>query len=265
LGKSERDVAIAIAREAGAIVLSHFGSALTQARQKGIRDVVTSADYVSEDFIRSRLEAQFPDDGIVAEEGGRQAPESSRRWYVDPLDGTFNFTRGIPVFAVSLSLFERDQPIVGVVHDPVRQETFHAAAGGGAWVDERRIAVSRVTNAKDAVVHLTVDFDNVEMQAGLHDLELVAPRVLKTRNVGSAALALAYVAAGRLDAMAHRYAHTWDFGGGAVLVREAGGIITDLRGDAYGEQTTNVLAASSSELHTELLFLIRSPGSSRVE
>jgi myo-inositol-1(or 4)-monophosphatase len=228
-----------------------------EARVKGVRDVVTAADFASESLIRGRLQEYFPLDGLVAEEGSAYASKSRRLWYVDPLDGTFNFSRGIPFFAVSLSLFEEGRPILGVVHDPGRSETFYAAAGQGARLKGDQLSVSDVVSLGDSVVHLTVDFDNPEMHVGLDDLQRIAPRVLKTRNLGSAALGLAYVAAGRLDAIAHRLAHTWDFGGGALLVQEAGGVITDIRGHSYTAETTNVLAASTPALHASLLDLLQ--------
>jgi myo-inositol-1(or 4)-monophosphatase len=254
-----------IAREAGEVVRSYLDRERMGARTKGIRDVVTDADFASEALIQERLVKYFPDDGLVAEEGANRTSRSGRRWYVDPLDGTFNFSRGIPFFAVSLSLFEEEQPILGVVHDPMIGETFHACVGGGAWLNEERIAVSGVDKVEAAAVHLTIDFDNPAWHVGLTDLQVIAPRVLKTRNLGSAALGLAYIAAGRLDVMVHRFAHTWDFGAGALLIREAGGWVADVHGEAYNESSSSILAASTRRLHRKVLDLLRAPGGSQVE
>jgi myo-inositol-1(or 4)-monophosphatase len=256
----ELNAAISIAQEAGKIALGYFLGGDVGARVKGVRDVVTAADLESEECARSLLAEAFPRDGLVAEEGSVRTGSSGRRWYVDPLDGTYNFSRGIPFWCVSVSLFANEQPVVGVVHDPVRRETFSGSAGSGASEGERRLATTDRARLDDAVVHITVDFDNVEMQQGLTDLCAVSPRVLKTRNLGSAALAMAYVACGRLDAMVHRRANTWDFGAGALLIREAGGIVTDPAGTQYEEGTTAILTAASAALHASLLDLLRGTG-----
>jgi myo-inositol-1(or 4)-monophosphatase len=227
------------------------------ARLKGPRDVVTAADLASERHVLRRLTELFPGDGVVAEEGGRVPAGGGRAWYVDPLDGTMNFSRGIPVWAVSLALFEDGRPALGVVHDPIRQEAFTALAGSGAWCNEEPITCSDVTELSSAVVHVTIDFNDASMLEGVDDIKLVAPRVLRTCNLGSAALALAYVAAGRFDAMLHRFAHAWDYGAGVVLVQEAGGSVTDLRGAPYTSDTFALAAGSTLRLQGSLLDLLR--------
>jgi myo-inositol-1(or 4)-monophosphatase len=108
-------------------------------------------------------------------------------------------------------------------------------------------------------VHLTIDFDDKGRQVGLKDFELVAPRVMRTRSMGSVSLALAYTAMGRLDAVVHRYAHTWDYAAGVILIREAGGVVTDLFGESYTADTVSVVAAASVDVHGELLALLRQP------
>jgi myo-inositol-1(or 4)-monophosphatase len=224
---------------------------------------VTDADVAGEQLIVGRLVEQFPEDGVVAEEGGRRPSSSGRQWFVDPLDGTFNFSRGIPIWGISLALFVGDDPVVGVVHDPVRDETFRAARRHGAWLGSNRLAGSGAHDLRSSVVHVTVDFDSSEMHAGLSDLARIVPRALKTRNLGSAALGLAYVSAGRLDAMVHRFANTWDFGAGALLVEEAGGVISEIGGSRYTAASTNVLAAATEKLHAALVELLSAPDVAR--
>lgn len=252
-----------IAEEAGALVLSYFDSDRLRTQAKGERDVVTAADTASEALILRRLAEAFPRDGVVAEEGGTEASSTGRVWYVDPLDGTLNFARGVPIFCVSLSLFDGAVPTMGVIHDPVRGETFWARSGVGAYVDGRPIRVSGVELLDRAFVHMTVDFHDESLTAGIQDIADIAPAVLRTRNIGSAALALAYVAAGRFDAMIHRFANAWDYGAGVVLVQEAGGVATALSGAPYESRQRALLAASTPSLHTGLSGLLQA--TARVE
>ena len=263
--EQELAAAVDIAREAADLVRTYFSTDQVDTRAKGDRDVVTAADLASEQLILERLTERFPADGIVGEEGAARQPESPRRWHVDPLDGTLNYSRSLPVWCVSMALFEHGCPVLGVIVDPIRDETFSAATGKGAWLNGKRLHTSSVDRVGDAFVHLTVDFNKQSMVEGLRDIQVVAPRVLRTRNIGSAALALAYVACGRFDSMLHRYAHAWDYGAGVVLVREAGGMVTDMVGSLYTEQTFAVLATSGPALHGKLLTMLQAGPPTRIE
>jgi myo-inositol-1(or 4)-monophosphatase len=234
----DRDLreAVEIAEEAGTVLLSYFSLDRMATRAKGDRDVVTDADTAAEELVHRRLSDAFPGDGIVGEEGTNVTTSGERRWCVDPLDGTLNYSRTLPIWCVSLSLF-----------------------------NGTRLETNRAAMLTDAFVHLTVDFHDGSMQEGIDDLTRLAPRVLRTRNIGSAALALAYVAAGRLDAMLHRFANSWDFGAGVVLVEEAGGMVTNLSGDIYTIADTTLIAAASPALQADLLGLVRSAAGSRLE
>lgn len=245
-----------LAFDAGELLCSYIDPRRMGARAKGERDVVTEADLSSERLIRERLASLFPDDAVTGEEGTATQNVSGRRWYVDPLDGTLNFSRGVPIWAVSLALFEGGQPILGVVRDPLRGETFSAVRDAPALLNGKSIACSGLTDFRRAVVHVTVDIEEVPTELGMRDLERLHPHILRTRNIGSAALGLAYVAAGRLDAIVHRYAHTWDFGAGVLLVRQAGGVVTSVTGEPYSEECTSVLAASTPELHAAILAAV---------
>jgi myo-inositol-1(or 4)-monophosphatase len=257
-GRDELAIATAIALEAGEILTSYFRSNHMGSRAKGERDLVTLADTESEQFVRGRLQEAFPRDGIVGEEGTDDAASSARRWYVDPLDGTLNFAHGVPFWCISIALYEHDQPILGVIHDPLRGDVFTAATGGGAWLNGSPIAVTGLGDLAAAMVHLTIDFNPQSLHAGLEDIRAIAPRVLRTRNTGSAALALAYVAAGYFDAMLHRYAHPWDYGAGVLMVREAGGVVTDIAGEPYTVASVAIVAAASEELRAALSRTISS-------
>ncbi len=263
--EQELAAAVDIAREAADLVRSYFSTDRVDTRPKGDRDVVTAADLASERLILERLAERFPADGIVGEEGAATRPKSTRRWYVDPLDGTLNYSRGLPVWCVSMALFDHGHPVLGVIVDPIRDETFSAATGRGAWLNGEPLHTSSIDRVGDAFVHMTVDFNDQSMSAGLRDLQAMAPMVLRTRNIGSAALAVAYVACGRFDAMLHRYAHAWDYGAGVVLVREAGGMVTDMVGSLYTEQTFAVLATSGPALHGKLLTMLQAGPPTRIE
>lgn len=247
---------VGIAKEAAELVLSYFGGDHVDVRAKGVGDVVTAADTASETLILSRLKEWFPEDGVVGEEGGNARSRSGRTWYVDPLDGTLNFSRSLPIWCVSLALFEGDQPLLAVIRDPIRCETFSAQRGMGSFGNGRRIWTSGVEELVGSVVHITVDLKDLGETAGLDDIVALSPRVLRTRNIGSAALALAYVAAGRLDGMLHRFAYAWDYAAGVLLVREAGGVVTDLRGEPYTPHTHDVCAAANQPLATQFLTLL---------
>jgi len=261
----ELSQAAEIAREAGTVLLPYMASERMETRAKGDRDVVTAADMAAEALIRTRLAEAFPGDGMLGEEGTDVAASGQRCWCIDPLDGTLNFSRMLPIWCVSLALFEGSQPVLGVIHDPIRGETFTAARGVGAFCDGLRIVTSGRSRLAEAFVHMTVDFHEGSMREGLEDLVELAPRVYRTRNIGSAALALAYVAAGRFDAMMHRYANPWDYGAGVVLIEEAGGTVTNIAGDPYTLSDRSVVTASGSELHAALLALVKPSRPSRLE
>jgi myo-inositol-1(or 4)-monophosphatase len=263
--REELSAATKIAREAGSIALSYFQTNRIESRAKGDRDVVTAADFASEAHIQQRLQELFPADGFIGEEGDEVSGRSGRRWCVDPVDGTVNFSREIPIWCVSIALFMADSPVLGVIHDPVRDETFTAVAGEGAHLNEKRITTRLGASLDSAIVHLTIDFEDPASRVGLDDVNTVAPRVLRTRNIGSAALSLAYVAAGRFDAVLHRDAHSWDYAAGVVIVREARGSVTAIDGSEYLLATTAVAAGASHTLRESLVELVRRPGSARIQ
>jgi myo-inositol-1(or 4)-monophosphatase len=250
------ETAAEIAHEAGDLVLSYFKSDRVNVRSKGERDVVTAADTESERLIRDRLSAAFPEDGIVGEEGTDVDFAGRRRWYVDPVDGTLNYAHGLPIWCVSLTLFDGATPVLGVVRDPLRDQTFTARKGGGGRCNGKELRTSSVESAENALVHVTIDFNEASLQAGLRDIQRLAPRVLRTRNLGSAALALACVANGTLDAMVHRYAHPWDYGAGVLLVQESGGQVTEIGGGPYTVETEALIAAATPQLRAGIEALL---------
>jgi myo-inositol-1(or 4)-monophosphatase len=263
--EDEMATAARVAQETGRILLKHFADTALTIRAKGERDVVTTADMESEALLLQRLGQEFPADGVIGEEGTDTSANRKRVWYVDPLDGTLNFSRGVPVWSVSLGLFEGDEALVGVVHDPIRGETFCAGRGMGAFLNGSPIRASRLTELSRAFVHVTVDFNDSSQLAGLDDIQRLAPAVLRTRNLGSAALGLAYVAAGRMDVMLHRQANPWDYGAGVLLVREAGGSVSGMDGAPWVPADASVAAAATEALRASLLDTIRSSADSQLQ
>jgi myo-inositol-1(or 4)-monophosphatase len=240
-------------------LLNYFHDRQYESHKKGERDIVTTADTASEDFLIQGITNDFPGDCVIAEEGGRVVANRSRTWYIDPLDGTVNYAHGIPHWCISIALFDGADPILGVIHDPIQGETFRAVVGAGTWRNQSRIFCNPCIDLQSSCVHLTIDFDDEGRQVGLKDFELVAPHVMRTRSMGSVSLALAYTAMGRLGAVVHRYAHTWDYAAGVILIREAGGIVTDLGGESFTTDTASVVAAANPHVHADLLALLRRP------
>jgi myo-inositol-1(or 4)-monophosphatase len=254
---AERKLARDLAAEAGELIMTHFAPDIA-VDEKGWADPVTEADRASEVFIQERLRKHFPRDGIYGEEFGRVRGESGRVWLVDPLDGTANFAGGSPVFAVCLTLVDiRDEdagrPILNVTYDPVRGEMFEAWAGGGAWLNGRTIRVGTRANLAGALVQITFPRDRPLWEASLilvRRLTEVAPHA---RNIGSSALAQAWVATGRLDAHARVSTGAFDIVGGNLLIEEAGGIVTNLAGEHFVDGGD--LLAASSAMHGLLVGL----------
>lgn len=252
--RREADEALAVAREAAADALKVLRSRLADvdagdAERKRARDFVTIADEAAETVIVERIERAFPDHAIVAEESGGRERSSPWRWLIDPLDGTTNFVHGFPVFAVSIALFRNEAPVLGLVVDVVRGEWFTARTGGGAWVDDgdpragRRLRVSSAGDPERRLVATGFPFRWPE----LTDLYLGAFRdvfaqVGDMRRAGAAALDLAWTAAGRLDGFWEIGLSPWDVAGGEVLIREAGGRITDWTGGGDHRRTGWVVA-----------------------
>ena len=248
------DLALEVAREAGALLLERFGR-LTGAEiaRKGPRDLVTSADKDAEAHVVRRLSEAFPDHAIVAEEGARRASLDGRpAWFVDPLDGTTNFVHGIPVFAVSIGYVEEGRPRLGVVHAPALGKTWWGGPGQGAWEDDRPVSVSATPMLSEALLATGFAYDVDRLpDDNLDNLASLARRARGIRRLGSAAIDLAYVAAGHFDGYWELHLNPWDVAAGAALVLAAGGRITDFRG---GEDYLHGrhLVATNGILHDEL-------------
>lgn len=248
-------VAAEIAREAGAILRDRFGQPHV-VRFKGTIDMVTEADQASERLIAGRLRECFPSHELLAEEGSRGASADSRyRWLVDPLDGTTNFAHGLPTFAVSIALEEAGTPVVGVVYDPMRDELFVARRGAGATRNDAPVRVSATDQLLGSLLVTGFSYDLAHRARQAEIWRDFLTQVQAIRQTGSAALNLCYIAAGRLDGYWERGIAPWDVAAGAVMVSEAGGMVTNLSGGPFRADDRQILASNGS-LHPDLLAVI---------
>jgi len=254
-------VAVRAARKAGDLIARSFDErGDLKVQEKHDRDFVTEIDQKAEKIILNEIRRHYPDHGIVAEESERVNPNASMQWYIDPLDGTTNFIHGYPHFAVSISAWKDGKPFLAVVHDPIKDETFEAKRGNGAFLNRRRLRVSPVNQVGHAIFASGMPpYRRKELIDSFQQRMDVCMRAAEGyRRGGSAALDLAYVAAGRLDAYWEGGLCAWDIAAGILLVQEAGGIITDLDGASVDVEKGDVLCANGL-LHREFLTMLKLP------
>ncbi|MBV9742993.1 MAG: inositol monophosphatase [Acidobacteriia bacterium] len=248
------DAAAEIAREAGALLASYFERHVPF-ELKGEFDLVTEADRRSEKFVVEKLRSYFPTHAIVAEEGGGFSTSSEYRWYVDPLDGTTNFAHNFPMFNVTLGLERAGEVVCGVIYDPVRQEMFTAESGGGAYLNNRPIRVARTARLSDSLASTGFPSRKRSHNMNIHFYYQLAMASHGVRRTGSAALDLAYVAAGRLDFFWEFGLKPWDQAAGTLLVKEAGGQISDMCGHPHSITASEHLLADNGLLHAEVVAM----------
>jgi myo-inositol-1(or 4)-monophosphatase len=247
------ETSMEIAREAGAILSHYFDQKVTY-QLKGEFDLVTEADRASEKLVVERLRSHFPTHSIVAEEGGGRDAGSEYRWYVDPLDGTTNFFHGFPMFNVTLGLERAGEMIAGCIYDPLRDEMFAAERGAGAWLNAKPIRVSKLPRLEEALVATGFPSRKRHQNVNVHFFYQMSMLSQGARRAGSAALDLAYVACGRLDAYWEFGLKPWDMAAGTLLVTEAGGTVSDMRGGPFEIGGPHVLA-DNTLVHAEVLEL----------
>lgn len=253
---SDLDLAIRAATAGGEVVREGFG-AVSGLRFKGDANPVTEVDEEAEKAVLDLLRAERPDDRVLAEEAGGSAVDApGRLWIVDPLDGTVNFIHGLPHVAVSVGLWEDGRPRVGVILDPLRGETFSAVAGEGAELDGAPLVVSGETRMHRSLVVTGFPYDR-RAHAGAYarTMGAVLAQVQGVRRLGSAALDLAWVAAGRFDGYWEYGLKPWDTAAGYLIVREAGGRVTGLDGEAFRLDDPGIVAATPG-IHRALLTVV---------
>jgi len=249
------ETAIEAARQVGQVLLERFGTR-QEIKSKGLRDIVTEADFAAQAKAIEVIRSRYPDHDVLAEESGQTPGGASEYcWIVDPLDGTTNYSRGYPCFSVSIALSHRQEVMLGVVYDPLRDQLFRAQRGQGAYLNDNRIHVSGVEKLIDALVGLDWARKQDLRSQMAQVVAEVAPGVGSLRNSGSAALGLCSVAAGWTDAYFNLSLKPWDVAAASVIIQEAGGIVTDLAGRPWHLNSKGCLA-SNGLIHRAMMNLL---------
>jgi myo-inositol-1(or 4)-monophosphatase len=252
------NVMVSAARKAGRALARDFGEVEhLQVSLKGPANFVTAADTRAEETLYAELSRARPGYGFLMEERGLvEGPDKSHRWIIDPLDGTTNFLHGIPLFAISIALERDGEPVAGLIYNPASGETFTAEKGKGAFLDDRRIRVAARDSFEDCVVTTGIPHrGKPDHDRFLKECATVMANVAGVRRTGSAALDLAWVAAGRFDGYWERNLAPWDLAAGVVLVREAGGFVSDTEGGQTMLKSGSILAGNEAA-HRGLRSLI---------
>ena len=251
------DVAVAAARAGGQVLRSLLpGQRIIATKRTGI-DLVTDADRQSEEAIVACIRSHFPDDAILSEERGAEPGRSLYRWVIDPLDGTTNYTHRLPIFCVSVAVEAGGQVLAGTVYDPTRDEMFAARRGTGASLNGQRLRVSEEGDLGAALLVTGFGYDiRTNPRNNLQQFADLSRRARAVRRLGSAALDLCYVAAGRLDGYWELSIGAWDVAAGALLIEEAGGLVSRIGGEAYDIFCGEVLA-TNGKIHGALVAALR--------
>jgi myo-inositol-1(or 4)-monophosphatase len=249
--------AVEAAHAAGALLRDGFGTAFHVDSKEGRHNLVTEFDLRSEALLRERLLAADPTVGFLGEESGGSYDDAERRWVVDPLDGTVNFAHNIPIFCVSVALVEGGSPILGVIHHPLLNETFTAVRGQGAWLNGKRLRVSGSSAVRDSILVTGFPYNVHENpERCIDQFAAIVRQGLPIRRLGSAALDLAYLAAGRFDGFWEVRLHPWDMAAGVVLVEEAGGRVTHYGNRPFVLRHDSIVA-TNGHIHDELVDLLQ--------
>lgn len=270
------ETAVQAAKEAGALIRERVKTAKRVEFKSSASDLVTEVDKASEERIRRVIRTFFPNHAILGEEGVEAGSKASKAaleehrtreflWIVDPIDGTTNFVHGLPFFCVSIALAHREEVILGVVYDPIRDELFTAEKGKGAFVNGERITVSKEERLEESLVSTGFPADlRGARRVNVEGILRLSPRCRSVRAAGSAALHLAYVAAGRLTAFWELELNAWDLAAGSLLVREAGGQVTDTAGRPYDIGVRHILA-TNGRIHRAMLEALQDAGATGFE
>lgn len=252
------NIAIQAARQASKIMLRALDQMdKIEITEKSSNDFVTQVDRVSEEIIIQHIQKAYPHHAILAEESGHLTTKDDEYcWVIDPLDGTRNFMQGYPQFSISIALLKRNVVELGLVYDPIRQELFTATRGQGAYFNSRRMRISANKKLSSTLIGTGFPYKNKDsIKTYLNTFEKVFTHCGDIRRAGSAALDLAYVACGRLDGFWESNLQIWDIAAGSLMIKESGGIVTDLQnGDTY--LTTGNILAGNPRAHKELLVLM---------
>src|SRR5687768_244373 len=247
------------ATEAGAKVLQHYFNAknLLISNKEGVNNLVTEADHASEKAIIDSIKEQFPNHFIMSEEVGEIIMDSEYKWIIDPIDGTVNYAHGIPICCVSIGIEQNGKMIMGAVYNPFLKEFYFAERGKGAMLNGLPIGVSTVSTVIDSCLVTGFPYTYLDVPNGpLECFDRFIRRGVPVRRLGSAAMDLCWVAAGRFDGFYEHKLQAWDSAAGFLIVEEAGGKVTDYQGDYYSPYQPNILA-TNGKIHEELLLWIQ--------
>ncbi len=250
-----RDFAMSAAKEAGALLKERFNHAHTISF-KGRINIVTEADLLSEKLLMNRIGEQFPGHDIISEETKGVLTGSPFRWIIDPLDGTTNYAHGFPIFSVSIALEREGSIILGVVYHPMLDELFVAERGRGAFLNERKISVTDTEDLSQCLLATGFPYDIRENpDNNMNYFSEMAMKARAVRRAGSAALDMAYIAAGRFDGFWELKLQPWDTAAGWLIIEEAGGSVTDISGDAYRLDSPHILA-TNGKIHQSMIDIL---------
>lgn len=255
-GKAAIDIAAIAAREAGEILKVNFREE-AGVHYKGRANIVTDIDLKADNCLKSLLQAEYPDHNILSEESEPPSSIAEYTWILDPLDGTNNYSFGIPFFCVVIALTRGDDVLISAIYDPLRDELFSAQKGGGAFLNNNPISVTKKTTVNDSLIGLDLGYVDENGEWLLRFITDLWPKVYAFRLMGSAALAMSYAACGRLDLYFHRLLYPWELACGQLLVTEAGGVATDWEGRPLGAGENSIIV-SNKAVHTEFLQIIKS-------
>ncbi len=244
--------------EAGAIELKkYFNGTFTISSKATINDLVTEADHASEKAIFKVIQQNHPDHFILSEETGSMPTKSNIKWIIDPIDGTINFANGIPICCVSIGVEENGEMIMGAVYNPFMNELFFAEKGKGAFLNDQPIKVSSKNDLLTSCLVTGFPYQYLDTENGpLQIFEKLIRKSIPVRRLGSAALDLCWTAAGRFDGFYEHKLQAWDSAAGFLIVQEAGGRVTDLKGEKYNPYQPGIIA-SNGQIHDQLLNLLK--------
>ena len=252
---SFKKTAIDAAKSAGLLLKRNIGRRHT-IEFKGVIDVVTEMDIKAEDMIMKTIKARFPEHGILTEESFEQKSGSGYRWIIDPLDGTTNYSHGFPIFCVSIALEREGEIILGVVFNPMLNELFTAEKGKGAYLNSKRIRVSGISELTKSLLATGFPYDvRTSPDNNISHFANLAVRAQAIRRAGSAALDMCYVACGRFDGFWELKLKPWDTAAAMLIIKEAGGIVTDFNGSAFSLYSGETLA-SNGLVHDEMIEVL---------
>jgi myo-inositol-1(or 4)-monophosphatase len=252
------NIAVRAARKAGSVInRATLDGAGFEVRAKQQNDFVTRVDHAAEEAILEIVRKSYPDHAVLAEESGAAAGAAEYQWIIDPLDGTTNFIHGFPQYCVSIAIRHRDVLAHGVIYDPNRNELFTASQGRGAFLNDRRIRVSKCLRLGEALIGTGFPFrEGARIDLYTSQLKNLMQKTAGVRRAGAAALDLAYVACGRLDAFWELGLSPWDMAAGALMIQEAGGLVGDLRGDS-GYLESGEIACATPKIYPTLLEALK--------